>query len=376
MLLHRTRDSGSPVGAHNRMDVKMRVRVGFVSASIVCLLCGCAPTATDVASAVPSAPTVEVAAAGETVSVATLNADAADDPAIWGEADASRFDFDGKQVDGIILGTDKTAGLYVFGLGGEQLQFLPEGLLNNVDLRGEGDGFVAGASDRGRMGVALYRFDGAGTVRPAGFIKSDVVEPYGFCMGRVGGELLAVLVGKDGQVREHALNALGAEIVGIERRRYEVGSQSEGCTVDDASGTLYIGEELKGVWRYPLDAAPGTRTLLAGVGDGRLFADVEGTTLIRDAGETFLIVSSQGDSAFALWNVSGAAGSERYLGRFRLAAAGSVDEVSGTDGVDAWSGAIGRFGRGLVVTQDDVNEGGAQNFKLVGWSEVRAALER
>ncbi|MEI9851823.1 MAG: phytase [Sphingomonas sp.] len=190
-------------------------------------MCGCT-TATRPAPIAP-APTVEVAAAAETIAVATANADAADDPAIWARADAAPVDFAGRQLPGILLGTDKKAGLYVFALSGESLQFLPEGLLNNVDLRGEGAGFVAGASDRGRMGVALYRFDGTGEVRPAGFLKSDVVEPYGFCMGRVGGALVAVLIAKDGEVREYTLDTGAAAITGTERRRYAVGSQSEGC---------------------------------------------------------------------------------------------------------------------------------------------------
>ncbi|MET0309007.1 MAG: phytase [Sphingomonas sp.] len=351
----------------------MRGRFGVVLVTTAWLVSGCGMHAAAPEIAI-SYPAANVPAAGETVAVATKLADAADDPAIW--TGPNGVSFAGKRQDGILLGTDKKAGLYVFGLGGESLQFLSDGLLNNVDLRGEGAGFVAGASDRGRMGIALYRFAGEGEVRPAGFLKSDVVEPYGFCMGRLDGKMIAVLIAKDGQVRIYDLDTAGAEITGRERSRFAVGSQSEGCTVDDVAGTLYIGEEMKGVWRYDLHADPAARTLVAGLGEGRLVADVEGTTLIRDGGETFLIVSSQGDSAFAVWNVGGAAGTERYVGRFRVAASGGVDGVSGTDGVDAWSGPIGPFAKGLVAMQDDVNEGGAQNFKLVDWAKVRAVLER
>ncbi len=351
----------------------MRREFGFISVAGSIFLSGCAATTT--APRIASAPTVEVPAAGETVSVATQLQDAADDPAIWARADGRPFTFGGKETPGIILGTDKKAGLYVFGLDGQSLQFLPEGLLNNVDLRTTGEGFVAGASDRGRMGVALYRFDGsADRLVPAGFIKSDVVEPYGFCMGNIGGQLIAVLIAKDGNVRVYGLVEQGGSYTGSEVRRFSVATQSEGCVVDDASGTLYLGEEARGVWSIPLDPAKGERTLLAGVGDGRLIADVEGMTLLRDGADTYLIVSSQGDSAFAIWSLGGAA--PAYAGRFRVAAAGGVDAVSGTDGLDAWSGAIGRFPNGLVVTQDDQNEGGAQNFKLIDWMAVRSAIGR
>ena len=351
--------------------MKMRGRFSVGSMTVALLLCGCAPQASRPQAAY--APTVSVPASGETAAVATQMADAADDPAIW--TGANGVSFADRQHPGILLGTDKKAGLYVFALAGDVLQFLPEGLLNNVDLRGEGQGFVAGASDRGRMGVALYRFDGTGQIRPAGFIKSDLAEPYGFCMGRIAGQLVAVVIGKDGQVREYTVTGQGDALSGTERRRFAVGSQSEGCTIDDATATLYIGEELKGVWRYPLGGAV-TRTLVAGIGDGRLVADVEGVTLLRDGADTFLIVSSQGDDAFAVWQVGAAAGAERYVGRFRVAASGGVDGVSGTDGIDAWSGPIGPHARGLVAMQDNENDGQAQNFKLADWATIRAALER
>ena len=114
-------------------------------------------------------PAVTVAASAETAAVATANADAADDPAIWAPAAGGTLRFGGRIIPGLIVSTDKKAGLYVYGLDGAQLQFLPEGLLNNVDLR---DGFMVdgrphllvGASDRGtRKGIALYLFEPAST---------------------------------------------------------------------------------------------------------------------------------------------------------------------------------------------------------------------
>lgn len=336
----------------------------------------CATTAT-----VPSAPTVEVVPALETVAVATTNADAADDPAIWAAPAGAMALLGGSPVSGFIAGTDKKAGLYVFALDGKQLQFLPEGLLNNVDLR---DGVtvegkpqvVLGASDRGRFGIPLYLFDPASTdpanaIRPWTFIKSDILEPYGFCMGRLGGQLYAYLVGKDGQVRQYRVETNGA---GTEVRRFAIGSQSEGCVVDDEAGYLYVGEELKGVWRYGAAADAGDARISVEAVDasGRLIADVEGATLIRDGDATYLLVSSQGDSAFVIWRVDGAA--PAYVGRFRVAAANGVDAVSGTDGLDALSGVVGPFPEGLVVVQDDQNEGLSQNFKLIDWREIKKAL--
>lgn len=327
--------------------------------------------------------TMAVPAAAETAAVATANADAADDPAIWAAPAGTTVSLNGSATAGFIAGTDKKAGLYIFGLDGRQLQFLAEGLLNNVDLRGDVvvDGrpqVVLGASDRGRMGVALYLYDPAGVgstnaVRPWGFIKSDVAEPYGFCIGKLGDELHAALVGKDGQVRQYRIIP-AATPSATEVRRFAIGSQAEGCVFDDEAGQLYIGEELKGVWRYGAAAPRGNaRDLIEGVaGPGRLVADVEGVTMIRDGKARYLLVSSQGDGAFAIWRVDG--GRPVYAGRFKVVSADGIDAVTGTDGIDALGGPVGPFPEGLVVVQDDENEGLTQNFKLVDWREIRSAL--
>jgi 3-phytase len=52
--------------------------------------------------------------------------------------------------------------------------------------------------------------------------------------------------------------------------------------------------------------------------------------------------------------------------------------VTGADGVAAIGGPAGAFEGGLVVVQDDVDEGSTgarQNFKLVDWREISRALE-
>ena len=102
----------------------------------------------------------------ETPSVGTVGDDAADDPAVW--ASAHPVMVKGVATPGFVAGTDKKAGLYIYGLDGRILQFLPESLLNNVDVVeglsvGGRPQVVLGASDRtpGKVGVALYRFDPA-----------------------------------------------------------------------------------------------------------------------------------------------------------------------------------------------------------------------
>ncbi len=322
---------------------------------------------------------VPVAAAGETAAVGTRVRDAADDPEIWVDpTDPAR---------GVILGTDKQAGLYVYDLDGKDRQFLAEGPLNNVDLR---DGFLVdgkaqvlvGASDRGRGGVAFFLLDPLSLeVRPWGLVPVKTSEPYGFCMGRRDGQTVAVMVGKDGDVSQFAVTAQDGKPALTLTRAFVVGSQSEGCVVDDAAGVLYVAEEAKGIWRYGLDPATGSaRALLAAAPSPMLQPDVEGLTLLREGAKTYLIASSQGDSAFAVWRVDGAEAA--YAGRFSVVGGAGADPVTGTDGVAALGGPVGAFPEGLIVVQDDADtEGEAastartrQNFKLVDWRAVKAAL--
>lgn len=323
---------------------------------------------------------VLVPAAAETVAVGTTHSDAADDPEIWADPRDPRR--------AVIFGTDKKAGLYVYGLDGQVRAFLPEGPLNNVDLR---DGFVVegkaqvlvAASHRARGGAALFLMDpDTLQVRSWGLVPSAGSEPYGLCMARRGQDVLVIVVGKDGDVRQVRVTAEGGQPTGVSEQTFTVGSQSEGCVVDDETGLLYVGEEARGIWRYSIDPAlGGARTLLEAAPGERLTPDVEGLTLLRDSGRAFLIASSQGDNAFAVWDVT--QGAVDYKGRFSINAAGAVDAVTGTDGVAALGGPVGSYAQGLIVAQDDADTEGAttsvqrarQNYKLVDWQAVKSALE-
>ena len=328
----------------------------------------------------PGAP---VHAVLETPPVGAPGQDAADDPAVW--ASATPVTVSGQASPGFVAGTDKKSGLYIYGFDGRVLQFLPEGLLNNVDAV-EGlaiDGrpqLVLGASDRtpGKTGIALYRFDPAGTgqnaVRYWGHVATDVVEPYGFCFARRGAEVHAILVGHEGELRQFVLSvdAAGQPTARLVRTA-EIGAISEGCAADEATDALYINEENVGLWRYGLNPASGAaRTLVQPIAKDILVADAEGLTTITDASSRYLIASSQGDSTFPVWRIDGAA--PEYKGRFKVVDGPSVDGVTGTDGLAAASGPVGPFPDGLVVIQDDVNDGGAQNFKYIDWRDIRRAL--
>ncbi len=303
--------------------------------------------------------------------------DAADDPAIWRNA--------ADPAASLIVATDKKAGLYVYGLDGKVRSQFPAGRVNNVDLRGNvaiaGDRSVlVGASDRNDLAhgrVAFFRLDTAqGILAPLGVQPVVPGEAYGFCFWRRASDqaVFAFLIMKDGTIAQARVDTSMAtprlEVV----RTVKLGTQSEGCVADDRTGVLYVAEEDVGVWR--LDADPSSKAapkMFAPVDNKTLFADAEGLALApRGRNGGFLIVSSQGDSAYAAYRLSDG----RFWGRFRIVAGPSgVGGTSETDGIEISVEDFGPiFPQGLMIAQDGDNAPAAQNFKLVDWREVKKAL--
>ncbi|WP_148274902.1 phytase [Novosphingobium sp. PP1Y] len=342
------------------------------------LLAGCATTGE---APRPYLPAIDVPAQAETLPVGTAHADAADDPAIWRNA--------ADPAASLIVGTDKKAGLYVYGLDGKVRDFLAAGAINNVDLRevrmaDGGTRILVAASDRtdkAQPRIALFWLDGAtgklteigsDTFLPAGHAPA---EAYGFCLGGALGpnELArAYVVLKDGTVAESGLYEKDGRIVPDYLRQVKFASQSEGCVVDDATHTLYIAEEDVGIWRVPLTgelkAAPFARV---GAEDG-LVDDVEGLAIAQKpgGGSSWLVASSQGDNAYAVFDPT----SGKLAGRFRIDG-GVIDGTSDTDGIEVVLGDFGpQFPEGLFIAQDGDNAPDAQNFKLLSWRAIRTAL--
>lgn len=323
----------------------------------------------------PSHPAVGVAARGETLPVGTANADAADDPAIWRNA--------ANPAASLIVATDKKAGLYVYGLDGKPRDFDPAGRLNNVDLIELADGSVlVVASDRNDMlnaRLRLYRLDtAAARLVPLGTVTGGTGEAYGVCLWRSADGVEAFSVLKDGTVAQVRIGLAGAGTAsgptGMIVRSLKLATQTEGCVVDPRSATLYVGEEDVGIWRFSAKADAPTAGDLVAQADGRqLVADTEGLALAVD-GPTggWLVASSQGDNAYAVYRLPDMV----PAGRFRITASkfGATEE---TDGIAL---ALGDFGpeypHGLFVAQDGHNGAAAQNFKLVSWADVLAALRQ
>lgn len=302
--------------------------------------------------------------------------DAADDAEIWlNGAHPSRS---------IIFGTDKKSGLFVFGLDGRVLDFLPVGRVNNVDLREkfvteQGERILVGASNRTKGGISLFLLDPATlkvTHSDKSFVATDLGDPYGFCMYRSqrDGALYAIVIGKDGEFRQFALMASATGVEAALVRKFAFGSIAEGCVADDRTGRLYVGDELRGIWALGAEPDSGEkRELIAKVDGVDLVADIEGLTLAPE-GETggYLVASIQGNNSYALFSLP----EGKLVARFAIGANAqkSIDGVTGTDGIALRLGNFGPdYPAGLFVVQDDENDGLPQNFKLVSWADV---LER
>jgi 3-phytase len=302
--------------------------------------------------------------------------DAADDPAVWvNPTDPSRS---------AIVGTDKLGGMLVYDLTGRQLQYLPVGEMNNVDVRPAADGFTLGghpvvlvvAGNRSANSIAVFALDP--DTRQLSDIAGDAIRPelevYGSCLYRSAatGKFYAFVDSKEGQVEQWELSDDGSgKVVGQRVRSFHVESQVEGCVADDEQGFFYLGEEAKGIWKFGAEPDAGEAgELIAPVSaSGPLVGQVEGLSLAYGAGGAgYLIASSQGDSSFAVFRREGA---NAYVDSFQIVPGGGIDGTEHTDGVDVSTADLGRsFPSGVLVAQDGENEGAGQNFKLVPLQHV------
>ncbi|WP_228529695.1 phytase [Diaphorobacter caeni] len=312
----------------------------------------------------PSAQTAPVATAG----------DAADDPAIWLHP--------GDPARSLVLGTNKKQGLLVYDLQGKERQFLASGRLNNVDLRqrvrfGSETFDLAVATQRDDLSLVLYQIDGDGKVQEAARLPTDLKDIYGVCLYQPpAGGLEAFVNDKDGRLQHYRITRDDVKWKGGLLRTLRLGSQPEGCVVDDSTGQLFVGEEDVGVWTTRADAAQATPLEpVLKVGD-QLHADVEGMAIYHGSRGSYLIVSSQGNDSFVVMD---AEAPFRLRGAFRVGinAPLGIDGVSETDGLDVTSANLGGpYGAGMLVVQDGHKRlpDGSQNFKLVPWSDVARAL--
>lgn len=304
-----------------------------------------------------------------------------DDPAIWvNPADPALSR---------VIGTDKDFGLVVFDLAGKILQKLPDGRLNNVDLRtvtlGGAEVTLVAASKREDNTIVLYTVAADGTLKhatPFAFPGApatidDDIYGIGFYKDAAGA-LSVVASFKTGDVVQWQVGGSAEKLELSFARQWTIPSQPEGVVADDQLGLLYVGEEDGGIWRFAADpSAPTDGVLIDKVGSACLPEDdVEGMGVFATGPASgWLVVSAQGVNRYALYpRQPDASGAQPCLGSFGIAT-GATDPVGETDGLEVTSVPLGPdFPAGMMVVQDDRNEGFSRNFKYVSWADVERAL--
>ncbi|GAA1479140.1 hypothetical protein GCM10009623_35860 [Nocardioides aestuarii] len=330
------------------------------------LACALAVAVVTPARAAP-VDTVDVPSVVETVPTG-VRGDTADDPAVWVNPD--------DPAGSLVITNEKKVGrLSVFDLDGELVQRItgPKTFFGNVDVRGD---YVIAA----HSGILVYRVtdtpegprlifarEATGNVSTAG---------EGLCFYDPGAPgvadgLFAVNIHRPNfRVRVHPLtdgDADGLLTLGRPVRDFYLGSEGEGCEVDDATGALYVSEEDVGIWRYDLTAPTGLvppRVSFATIGE-QLSADVEGLALAGGV----LYASAQNVAAPQRnWIVRYDAATGDYLGSARVSNGTVSDDCDQTDGLEAVEGYFNEnFPDGIFVCQDGFNDlpgsSGTQNFK-------------
>ncbi len=322
---------------------------------------------------------IAIAVDMETAPVAKRG-DAADDPAIWVNPHTPE--------QSRILGTNKKQGLYVYDLAGNEVQALLVGRVNNVDVRQgfthQGNAFdIAAASQRERHAIALFKIHPqSGVVIPAEEIETTLDDVYGLCMSRGPAQEIFVFINdEDGRYEQWQIEDSAQGWRGKKVRSFAVASQPEGCTVDEISQRLFVGEEDKGIWTLGAKATDSTEMqLIAQVDANRangLVDDVEGMEIYYGKDARYLVVSSQGDDSYLVYQ------SEppfAPLLKFRLGMNinQGIDGASETDGLTVTSANLGaRYPQGVMIAQDGRNlmPQENQNFKLADWRNIQTALD-
>ena len=314
--------------------------------------------------------------------------DAADDPAIWiNSADLKKS---------LIFGTDKKSGIYVYDLKGNQLSYSNLGKINNIDLRSVKGKLHIVTSNRTMSTLDYWIFDEQDLYKyfkstPSNSFSESIshhhlvtdMSVYGVCMGLINNGLKAVITEEEGkQVQQWDLNEQikthAIDITQFEKGKPVEGNEAEGCVYDDENETIFISREGdKGILKaFSVDGFKYLQDVDSRAGE--IEGDPEGVSIYKTSNkEGYLVVSSQGNSTFNLYNRKTP---YQYVGTFMILGAQGIDEVRDTDGIDVTSTPLPGYPKGMMVAQDgfNTNQKGKlfnQNFKYISFKDVLDQIE-
>ncbi len=312
-----------------------------------------------------SLPVVQVAAEelAKVSPVRELVTDAAkdqDDLCFWGHPT--------NPVQSTIIASDKSANfLFVYDLDGKVIQQITVTKPGNIDIRQRvkldgklTDVVVVNQRDDG-FKLRVFRVDPESRqLLPLDTGNVTTGPNYGGCLYHSrSGKLYFLCTSSAGMVEQHELAGDGkGGISGTRVRSWPLG-KCEGAVADDETGTFYIAEEARGIWKVgaePDNQTPGE--LVAEVDERHgLTGDLEGMAIYRYGKEqACLLVSDQGSNRFVAFDLKPP---HRRLGDF------SVDGVRSTDGIDLLAMPLGSsFPEGIFACHTDVGRRAVQVSSL------------
>ena len=331
---------------------------------------------------------VAVTADVETQPVAHAG-DAADDPAIWVNTASPE--------NSLVIGTDKKGALSSYNLNGDRVQSLPIGRVNNVDVgyaldipsptrkqedtgRSNSISDIAVASNRTNNSLSVLSVSREGTLAHLGDVNTTLSDIYGMCLFVEKGVAHVLANDTSGRYERYLLSFnKDLQVSGELVQSFSLPSQPEGCVIDEEKKIAYLGEEGAGIWALDVSTHTTQPEFLMPI-SAPVEADIEGLALFNVDEVQYLIASSQGNNAYAIYRTSQTeTPALEYFGLIQIEAnfAIGIDGVSETDGLEATNANLGGiFSEGLWVVQDgrNVMPSETQNFKLVSGQQLTSAI--
>jgi len=297
--------------------------------------------------------------------------DAADDPAIWINPN--------NLSQSLILGTDKKSGLNVFDLNGKSRQKLKVGRLNNVDVFSSTNSQntpprLIAASNRSNNSISLFTVDKRNQVKFLRNIPTTLSEVYGLCVGQNDLDAWVFINDKDGRYQQYRIDTSKENVNARLVKEFALPSQPEGCTFDPETSRLYMGEEKAGIWVLNVNSKSQSPEKIIKAENG-LVPDVEGMEIYRTEKEKLLIVSSQGNDSYMIYDLNQQL-KTRLNFKIIMNIGKGIDGVSETDGLTVTSSPLPGYPAGILIVQDGRNRlpEQTQNFKIIDWRSIQKAL--
>ncbi|MEZ6033858.1 MAG: phytase [Planctomycetaceae bacterium] len=329
------------------------------SMRVMCICsCMCAGAETGLSQQVPAfQPTIQLSAPA---------AEDQDDICLWlHPTDASAS---------TVIASDKSANfLFVYDLDGHLLQSIPVAKPGNIDIRqnvildGIASDVVVVNQRTGGFRLVVFKVDSASRTLERIDNNCLTAANYGGCLyhSRKSSKLYFVCTSETGMVSQYELREDGqGKLTASLVRELKIG-KCEGAVADDESGSLYIGEEREGVWKFAAEPDVSSKgTLIAKVGDNGLKGDVEGLTICNYRnGVKYLLVSDQGSSRFAAYQCESP---NAFVGEFKIESTGD------SDGIEVCSSHLSKaFPDGVFVCHNGLNPRG---LCLTPWGQIEASL--